>query len=89
MKTFGDEIPVDFEKLSKLRKAYFSFNESPNKQEIGVSAQEVKEIYPEIVGSNGNGKLCVDYSKLSVVALAAIDKLNQRLTEIEEKLNKL
>lgn len=89
MKTFGDEIPVDFEKLSKLRKAYFSFNESPNKQEIGVSAQEVKEIYPEIVGSNGNGKLCVDYSKLSVIALAAIDKLNQRLTEIEEKLNKL
>ena len=88
LKTFRDEIEVDFEKLSKLRKSYFSFNRSLDKNEIGMSAQEVKEIYPELVNESADGYLSVDYGKLSVIALKAIDNLDERLKRLESILLK-
>lgn len=87
VKDFKENIEVDLEKLSKLSKKYFSFKRTPDKLNIGVSAQEIKEIYPEIVSESSSGILSVDYSKLSVIALAAIDKLYDRIVEIEKRLN--
>lgn len=87
LKTFGDNIKVDFDALSKLRKAYFTWNDNPNITHIGVSAQEIKEIYPEIVF--GDDKLTVDYTKLSVIALAAVDELHKKNVELESRLAKL
>jgi hypothetical protein len=87
LKTFGDNIKVDFDALSKLRKAYFTWNDNPDTTHIGVSAQEIKEIYPEIV--SGDDRLTVDYTKLSVIALAAVDELHKKNVELEERLAKL
>ena len=57
--------------------------------QIGVSAQEIKEIYPEIVSENTDGYLSVAYDKLSVVALAAVDKLDDEIDELKERIQKL
>lgn len=90
LKDFSESIPVDFEKLKKLKKNYFTWKDSNNTDiQIGVSAQEIKEIYPEIVSEGSDGKLQVAYDKLSVVALAAIDKLEDRVKVLEEKLEML
>ena len=91
LKTFEGKIPVDFEKLSALKKNYFKWNDENQDQslQIGVSAQEIKEIYPEIVSENENGQLSVSYDKLSVIALAAIDELYQKNVELEERISKL
>jgi hypothetical protein len=88
LKTFGDNIKVDFDALSKIRKAYFTWNDKPDTTHIGVSAQEVQEIYPEVV-TETDGQLSVDYAKLSVVALAAVDELHKKNVELEERLAKL
>ena len=90
LKDFSESIPVDFEKLKALKKNYFTWKDSDNVDtQIGVSAQEIKEIYPEIVSQGSDGKLQVAYDKLSVVALAAIDKLEDRVKVLEEKLEML
>ena len=88
LKNFGDNIKVDFDALSKLRKAYFTWNDNPDTTHIGVSAQEVQELYPEIV-TETDGQLSVDYAKLSVVALAAVDELHKKNVELESRLAKL
>ena len=82
------ELKADFDALSKLRKAYFTWNDNPDTTHIGVSAQEVQELYPEVVAET-DGQLSVDYAKLSVVALAAVDELHKKNVELEVRRAKL
>lgn len=90
LKTFGDKIDVDFEEISKLKKHYFTWNRLENStQQIGVSAQEIQKLYPELVHENGDGTLSVAYNKLSVVALAAIDKLYEENTQLKDAIKAL
>ena len=44
---------------------------------IGLSAQKIGALYPEVVSTDENGKMAVSYEKLSVIALAAIDELHK------------
>jgi hypothetical protein len=81
------EIDVDFSALKSISKAYYTYkDDDEQKQHIGVIAQEVQKYYPEIVTKVSAGYLTVDYSKLAVIALKAIDKLDDRLKAIEAKL---
>lgn len=90
LKNFSNPIDIDFDKLSKLTKSYFTWVEGDNTdRQIGVSAQEIKEIYPEIVSEKNDGTLTVAYDKLSVVALAAVDKLNEKIESLEDRIAKL
>lgn len=90
LKNFTSDVDVDFEKLSKLPKKYFTWKEGDDNQHIGTSAQEVQKLYPEIVSKReDNGTLTVDYAKLSIIALAAIDKLNDKNKELESRVEEL
>lgn len=89
IKIFTKPIETDLDKLSALRKSYFTYIEAPGTTHIGVSAQEVQKLYPQIVTENSNGLLTVDYSKLSVIALNAIDNLHKKNKELEDRLAKL
>lgn len=90
LKDFGDRIPVDLERILQLKKNYFVWNTGGDDDvKIGVSAQEIAELYPEIVSTSKSGKLSVSYSKLAVVALAAVDELYLKTKALEERLNRL
>ena len=88
LKDFSDDINVDFNKLKEIRKSYFTWkSDETGKLHIGTSAQDVQKVYPELVSEDNNGNLTVDYAKLSIIALSAIDKLDERLSKIEKMLN--
>ena len=90
LKNFGDDISIDFEKLANLPKKHFTWkrDEEGLNPQIGTSAQAVKELYPEIV-SGEEGSYSVAYDKLSIVALAAIDKLYEQNKQKDEEIQLL
>ena len=90
LKDFGETIPVDLDKLKTLKKNYFTWkDDNKDNTQIGVSAQEIQEIYPELVNTDENGMLSVAYDKLSVVALAAVDKLHDENKALEKRIKDL
>ena len=88
LKTFIKDIEVDLDKISELPKKYFNWvdERKDNGLQIGTSAQVLKEMYPELVKVGKNGTLTVDYSKLSILALKAIDVLNEERKEMKKDI---
>ena len=90
LKDFQDSIQVNFEQLKEIPKAYFTFkDDKTGETKIGTSAQKVKEFYPELVSEDKNGILSVDYAKLSIIALKAVDELDGRITKLEKLVEQL
>ena len=78
-KIIGD-LNIDIDKILELSLIYYTFNNDPSKkEEIGVIAQEIREVCPQIVSEDENGMLSVDYSKLSILALYCIKDLYGKL----------
>ena len=88
LKNIINPIKIDLDKLSKLRKVNFLWNSDPDKGiQLGVIAQDIQKLFPEIVTNcSEEGYLSIAYDKLSVIALAAIDKLYEENKKLKERL---
>ena len=51
-------------------------------REIGLIAQDVRDIIPEVIGRNADGMLSLDYPKLVAVLVLAIQELNDKLQRL-------
>jgi hypothetical protein len=91
LKDFKGDIDIDFEKLSTIPKKYFTWKEDgpEGSVNIGTSAQKLKEVYPSLVMGDDNDYYGVAYDKLSIVALAAIDKLHEENLELKNEIAEL
>lgn len=88
LKDFGEDIDVDFNKLKEIPKKYFTWKSDDTKKvDLGTSAQKVRELYPELVGGDDDTTLSVDYAKLSIVALKAVDKLHEENEMLRAELD--
>ena len=90
LKTFVRDLKdIDVDRLANIKKGIYYWNsDKSQKLDIGVTAQSVEEIFPEIIDEN-EGLKSVSYNRLGVIALAAIDKLNKRIHELEEEIRQL
>ena len=78
-------LDTDLEKLKDIRKVYFEWKDKSSKTkgtQIGILAQDIQKIYPEIVDTNDD-HLSVSYEKLSVIALDAVDKLYEKHKKLQ------
>jgi hypothetical protein len=89
LKNFSKDIEIDFDSLKRIPKKYFTWKVGDTTPQLGTSAQVVRELYPEIVGTSDSGKLSVDYAKLAVIALAAIDKLHEENLSLKQELERI
>jgi hypothetical protein len=85
-------LPHALENIMKMRGVSFDWrgNEFPelnlsNRHDIGVIAQEIKEIYPEVVTTNPNGYNSVSYATLVPVLIEGI-KEQQKMIEDQKKM---
>lgn len=88
-KDFIKDVDVDLEKLLSIPKKYFTWK-NDSKLNIGTSAQELMKLYPELVSYDSvKDEYSVDYAKLSVIALSAVDVLYKQNLSFEQRLAKL
>lgn len=82
--------PIDnaLDKLLKLKPYNFEWKQD-GKKSIGFVAQDVQEVFPEIVSSIGGGKLGVDYAKLVAPIVAALQELKQENAALKQELDAL
>ena len=83
MKTNIVDLDYGLKDILDLRPVSYNWNKDNAKNlgeqtEIGLIAQEVAEIIPEVVGSNSNGTLSLDYARLTVILVKAVKDLYER-----------
>ena len=91
LKSILNPVKVNLDDLAKLRKIYYLWNNTPEDgRQLGMIAQDVQKLYPELVSMDKNtGYLSLAYDKLSVIALEAIDTLYEEYKQLKERINEL
>ena len=75
--------------LSKLLLIDGKSYEKDGKQRIGVLAQEIQEVFPELVTEDGNEMLAVNYQGLVPVLINALKEQDEKINRLEKLVNKL
>ena len=76
--------------ISKLRVVTFDYlSKYGGSNNIGLIAQEVREIFPELVGSNEEGILNINYSGLTSIILSGVQVTQSSLTGYKTALESL
>jgi hypothetical protein len=76
------EAPLDL--VTKLRGVTYTRNDSEDKSEkVGVIAQEVLEILPQVVSQDDNGNYSVAYGNMVGVLIEAIKELKAEIDELK------
>ena len=94
-------IPNALGKLEQIRGVTFDWTaeemarrggEDPyfvRKNDVGVIAQEVEMVLPEIVGTRDNGMKAVQYEKLTALLIESVKELSAKVSNLEQELNLL
>ncbi|MGH8016446.1 MAG: tail fiber domain-containing protein, partial [Candidatus Zixiibacteriota bacterium] len=70
------------------REEFPDFNFAEGNQ-IGVIAQEVKEVVPEAVSENNDGYLTVDYGRITAVLIEAVKEQQKQIEDLKAKVASL
>ena len=87
-------IPNSLDKVNSLKGVLFNWKDGYEKvhaygtlRDVGVIAQDVQKILPEIVKENVHNRyLGVRYEKLTPLLLEAVKELNKKVEDLENKL---
>ena len=96
LKTRHGNIADALDKINTLNGFYYSANETAQKlgykvkDEVGVSAQEVEKVLPEIIKEApiGQGYKTLDYSKIVPLLIEAIKEQQTQLDALKQLINK-
>jgi hypothetical protein len=86
-------IKGSLDKIDGIRGVEFDWNDkSPGwaqerGHDIGVIAQEVQKVIPEIVVERKNGYLGVDYKRLVPLLIESVKELRQEVEDLKKKVN--
>jgi len=76
------------DKVNKISGVTFEWNEKSHKEtgkkDVGVIAQEIEAILPELVDNRSNGYKAVDYPKLTALLIEAVKDLSNQVKELKD-----
>ena len=80
------------EKVKQINGYEFDWNDKQDiykGHDVGVIAQEVEKIMPELVRDNSNGYKAVKYEKLVPLLIESIKDQQKQIDELKKKLEEL
>lgn len=84
--------PIDnaLDGVLNLRGVYYNWKDpnSDKKTQVGVIAQEVEKVFPQVVYNHPNGFKSVDYSHLVAVLIEALKEQQKQIDELKKNKNK-
>lgn len=82
--------PIDnaLSRVSEVEGVYFNWKDKEEKQ-VGVIAQQVQKVLPEVVSEDNNSYLSVDYSKLVPLLIEAVNEQSSIIEGLEKRIAKL
>jgi uncharacterized Zn ribbon protein len=81
-----EDIKDSLNKLLKLKGVSFD-RISDNKKSIGVIAQDVKDVLPEVVSEDKEGYLSVSYGNIVALLIESVKELSNKVDNLEKQLN--
>ena len=82
-----EDLNGSLEKVVNLHPVSYNKIGSQN-TELGLIAEEVQSVYPEFVQYDENGEpIGVNYSRLTVALIGAVQELTKRVEELRNKIN--
>ena len=84
-------IENSLDHIDQLNGVYYKWkdNRCGGKREVGVIAQEIESQFPELVNTDKDGFLAVDYARLSGVLIEGVKQLRRENKELKELVNEL
>ena len=91
LKEITGTINNSLDKVELLKPVYYRRIDKKEKQEqeIGLIAQEVKEIFPELVTTDSKGYNYIDYSRITAILLQCVKDLNHEIKEMKSQISEL
>ena len=84
LKTNIVKLPNALDKVSQINGYYYNWNVGTDKRkQVGVIAQEVEKVLPEIVSEDNSGIKSVDYGKLTPLLIEAIKEQQQTIQSLQ------
>jgi hypothetical protein len=82
--------PIDnaLSRVNEIEGVYFNWKDEKDSQ-VGVIAQQVKKVLPEVVSEDNNSYLSVDYSKLVPLLIEAVNEQSSIIEGLEKRIAKL
>jgi hypothetical protein len=94
-KRLKDNIkPIEnaLDKVNQISGVTFEWNEKSHKEtgkkDVGVIAQEIEAVLPELVDNRSNGYKAVDYPKLTALLIEAVKDLSNQVKELKNGVTK-
>jgi hypothetical protein len=90
LKTINSNIENAVEKINTLRSVNFSWKSDPlNKENLGLIAQDIQAVFPQIVDTDKDGLMGVRYTELIPVLVKAIQELKSENDNLKSRLEVL
>ena len=84
LKTNVEQIRDALTLVNRMRGVFYKRVDTDENQ-VGVIAQEMQEVIPQVVSENADGMLGVSYGNLTAVLIEAVKELSERLDKIEAR----
>jgi hypothetical protein len=93
LKTNIKSIDKPIDKISKIGGYTYEWNDKSDKEtgkkDIGVIAQEIEKVLPELVQTRENGYKAVKYDKIVALLIEGMKEQDKKITDLQSQINEI